>query len=42
VTLKELAALADGSEEWERLHGALLPSLPFDDVTGGRLADPRL
>ena len=42
VTLGEIAALADGSEEWERLHGMLRPSLPFDDRAGGRLADPRL
>ena len=42
VALGELAALATGSEEWERLHGALLPSVPFDDPGGGRLGDPRL
>jgi hypothetical protein len=42
VSLGELAALATGNEEWERLHGALLPSVPFDDPAGGRLGDPRL
>jgi sarcosine oxidase subunit alpha len=41
VALGELAALATGTEEWERLHGALLPSVPFDDPVGGRLGDPR-
>lgn len=40
VSLAELAALADGTEERERLHGSLLPSLPFDDPVGRRLADP--
>jgi hypothetical protein len=40
VALGELAALADGNEEWERLHGALLPSLPFDDAAGRRIGDP--
>jgi sarcosine oxidase, subunit alpha len=42
VSLEDLAALATGNEEWERLHGALLPSVPFDDPAGGRLGDPRL
>jgi bacterioferritin-associated ferredoxin len=42
VALGELATLASGAEEWERLHGALLPSVPFDDPGGGRLGDPRL
>jgi bacterioferritin-associated ferredoxin len=42
VALGELAALASGAEEWERLHGALLPSVPFDDPSGERLGDPRL
>jgi bacterioferritin-associated ferredoxin len=42
VALGELAALATGNEEWERLYGALLPSVPFDDPAGGRLGDPRL
>ena len=41
VPLAELAALAKGTEERERLHGSLLPSLPFDDPAGRRLADPR-
>lgn len=41
VPLAELAALADGTEEHERLHGSLLPSLPFDDPAGHRVADPR-
>jgi sarcosine oxidase, subunit alpha len=40
VALAELAALATGDEEWERLHGALLPSAPFDDPAR-RLGDPR-
>lgn len=30
VPLGELAQLADGSEEWERLHGRLIPSQAFD------------
>lgn len=42
VALGDLAALATGEEEWERLHGALLPSVPFDDPAAGRLGDPRL
>ncbi len=42
VALGDLAALATGDEEWERLHGALLPSVPFDDPAAGRLGDPRL
>nr|MBA3415018.1 (2Fe-2S)-binding protein [Chloroflexia bacterium] len=42
VTLGELASLASGGEEWERLHGSLLPSMPFDDPAGGRVGDPRL
>ncbi len=40
VALGDLAALAEGNEEWERLHGTLLPNLPFDAVTGERLGDP--
>ena len=31
VSLGELARLACGTEEWERLHGQLVPSLPFDE-----------
>jgi sarcosine oxidase subunit alpha len=42
VALGELAALASGREEWERLHGRLLPSIRFDDSTAARLGDPRL
>jgi len=42
VALGELAALANGDEEWERLHGGLLPSVPFDGSGGDRLGDPRL
>jgi hypothetical protein len=42
VSLADLAALATGNEEWERLHGTLLPSVPFDGPAGGRLGDPRL
>ena len=32
----------DRQEEWERLHGGLLPSTPFDDPTASRMGDPRL
>ena len=42
VALGDLATLAAGGEEWEWLHGAMLPSVPFDDPGGGRLGDPRL
>jgi sarcosine oxidase subunit alpha len=42
VSLEVLAALATGNEEWERLHGTLLPSVLFDDPAGSRLGDPRL
>jgi bacterioferritin-associated ferredoxin len=41
VALGDLATLASGNEEWERLHGTLLPSLPFDAAPGERLGDPR-
>jgi sarcosine oxidase subunit alpha len=41
VALGDLATLAGGNEEWERLHGSLLPSLPFDAAPGERLGDPR-
>lgn len=34
VSLGELAQLAGGIEEWERLHGQLMPSLPFDESEG--------
>jgi bacterioferritin-associated ferredoxin len=40
VSLGDLAALAGGGEEAERLHGTLLPSQPFDDP-GRRFGDPR-